>query len=241
MSDVLWERTFELSFPIERVWTAYFEMGGTGTVPPVGFTAVLPDAAKTRVEVTDVVEHERFVYEQTTSKEHATMTVVFEATDTGTRIVITRAGFGDMDDFDVLNESRPLGYWESMRDLAVYLETGVAERRHLRERSATGVVLKDTEAGLVVRRVKAGTTGAQAGLVPGDLLVSVNGAAVYERRDMWFLARLLDEGAEVEFGFIRGGEAMTGRGRMCSSDDAVLGELGLGPRERVPDRSNEPR
>jgi hypothetical protein len=229
---VVWERTFELSFPIERVWTGYFEMGGTDSVPSVGFTAVLPDAARTRVEVMEVVEHERFVYEQTTANEQATTTVVFEATDTGTRIVITRAGFGDMDDFDVLTESRPLGYWESMRDLAVYLETGVAERRHLRERSATGVVLKETESGLVVRRVAPGSTGAQAGLHPGDLLIAVNGAAVYERSDMWFLTRLLEEGTDVELGFVRDGEALTGHGRMLSADGAVMGELGLGPRDR---------
>ena len=229
-----WERTFEFSAPVERAWEGYFEMEGTDGAPSVGATATLTDAARSRIAVTEVVEHERFVYEQTTQHERITVTVVFESTDTGSRIVITHAGFGDTDDYDVLHESRELGYAESMQDLAVYLETGVAIRRHLRERSATGVVFKMTTSGLVVRRVGPDSAGEDAGLRPGDLLLSVNGAAIYERSEMWLLARLLDAGSDVEFVFVRDGAVLSGRGRMRSSQHAVTGELGLGPREQEP-------
>ena len=233
-THIVWERAFEFSVPVDRLWSGYFEMEGTGSAPSVGATATLTDAARSQLEVTEVVERERFSYEQLTDDERITVTVVFEATETGSRIVITHSGFGDLDEYDVLSESRALGYAESMLDLALYLETGVADRRHLRERSAVGVVFKVTDAGLVVRRVPAGSTGEQAGLEPGDLLSSVNGATVYGRSDLWFLARLLDVGAEVELGFVRDGKPMTGRGRMCAVEQAVTGELGLGPRDREP-------
>ena len=231
---LVWERAFEFAVDVERAWSGYFEMEGTGEVPSVGSTSTLTDAARSRIAVTEVVEHRRFAYEQTTAHEQITVTVVFESTETGSRILITHAGFGDMDDYDVLHESRELGYAESMQDLAVYLETGVAIRRHLRERSATGIVCKTSSSGLVVRRVAPDSFGEDAGLRPGDLLLSVNGAAIYERSEMWLLARLLDVGSEIEFAFVRNGEVLSGRGRMRSSDHAVTGELGLGPREPEP-------
>jgi uncharacterized protein YndB with AHSA1/START domain len=231
MTDFNWEITFELSFPVERVWKGYFEMEGAAEAPPAGFTFVQTDPAGTQVEVLEVVENERFVYSDAWPGGTATNVIVFEATETGTRIVVTRSGFGEHDPFGVVNESQPLGWEESFRDLAVFLETGVKIRRHLRERSSTGIVTKQTPAGLVVVDVAPGGTGAEAGLQPGDLLVSIDGAAVYQRTQMWFVARLYAPGAEVEIGFVRNGQLMSARAHMSEVGQAVAGELGLGPRE----------
>ncbi len=233
MSDFSWEITFELSFPVERVWQGFFEMEGAPQAPAPGTTFVRTDAIGTKVEINEVVEPQRFAYTDEWPGGTATNVIVFEATETGTRIVVTRTGFGEHDLFGVVNESQPLGWLESFRDLAVYLETGVAMRRHLRERSATGIVTRQTAAGLVVLDVVPGGTGAEAGLRPGDLLISMNGAAIYERTHMWLLARLYEPGAEVEIEFVRDGGLLRARAHMSQVDGiAGPGELGLGPRER---------
>lgn len=235
MGDFNWEITFELSHSVERVWSGYFEMEGGR--PKVGDSYVLTDALATKVTVTEVVENERFAYTDAWPTGSASNVLVFEATETGTRIVVTRSGFGGYDPFGVVNESQPLGWLESFHDLAVYLETGVAMRRHLRERSAMGFIVRESEVGLVVVDVPDGSTGAEAGLRPGDLLLSIDGAAVYRRSDMWLLARLYEPGREIEIGYIRDGELLRARAYTSEVARATAGELGLGPREAEPVRT----
>ena len=230
--NVSWQRSFEFSFSVERVWTGYFDMNGP--VPRVGTTFELTDVARSQIEITDVVEHERLAYTQTQGEDRSEMTLVFESTETGSRITVTRYGFGEGAEYEVFRQSNPLGWQESMQDLAMYLVTGHAERRHLHESSATGVVLLETEAGLEVVRVSEGSLGAQIGLEPGDILMSINGAAVYERAELWFLTRLYEPGTPVEVRYTRNGEERSGDGRMCPVESAVTGELGLGPREQAP-------
>ena len=225
--NVIWQKSFDLSFSVERVWSGYFEFEGSadGAAPPVGLVFTIPDTVGTRMEITEVVERERLSWKEEFPTGTASMTMVFEATETGTRISVTRYGFGEGDEFDIFRESHPLGWLESIQDLALFLRTGVRARRHLEERSATGVLFKETEAGLEVRR------GGNFGLERDDLVISVNGAGVYTRADLWLLTRLLEPGTEIEVGFIRDDELRTGRGPMLTVESAVSGELGLGPRE----------
>lgn len=231
--NVVWQRTFEFSTSVEKVYAGYLEMQGTPAAPPVGTRFELNDAARSQIEITESIPNERLVWTQTQGTERAEMTLSFESTETGARITVTRSGFGEGEEFEAFRQSNPLGWAESMRDLAVYLETGVAERRHLQEKSATGVVLLETEAGLKVVRVREGSLGAEVGLEPGDILVSINGAALYERSEMWMLTRLYEPGTPVEIRYARDGEVRVGDGRMSPVEMAVTGELGLGPREEA--------
>lgn len=232
--NVVWQRSFEFSLSVERVFTGYLEMQGGGpTPPPVGTTFELNDAARSQIEITEVVTNERLAWTQTQGDDRAEMTLSFESTETGSRITVTRYGFGEGKEFEAFRQSNPLGWAESMADLAVSLQTGVAERRHLQERSSTGIVLLETEAGLQVVRVADRSLGTEIGLEPGDLLVSINGAALYARSDIWFLTRLYEQGTPVEVRYARGGELLVGDGRMCPVEMAVTGELGLGPREQT--------
>lgn len=234
--NVSWQRSFEFSFAVDRVWAGYFEMQGAKTAPPVGTRFELTDVARSQIEITDVVEHERLAYTQTQGEDVTEMTLIFESTETGSRITVTRYGFGEGPEYEAFRQSNPLGWLESMQDLAMYLATGYAERRHLQERSATGIVFLETEAGLEVVRVSDRSLGAEVGMQSGDVLVSVNGAAIYERSDLWFLTRLYEPGTPVEVRYTRNAEDLSGDGRMCPVEMAVTGELGLGPREE-PDRS----
>jgi membrane-associated protease RseP (regulator of RpoE activity) len=229
-SDVTWSKTFSLAFAPERVWDAYFAHDGLDGPPDPGASVTLPDAAGTVVDVTAVEPASRIAWTETAGDATCEMAVVFEAVGTGTRLTVTRYGFGEGADFEVYRTSHELGWTEHIADLALYLHTGVSKRRHLAERCATGVVFADGDGGLEVVRATEGSLGTEAGLLPGDVLVEVDGAAVYSRSDLWLLTRLYEPGREVTVGFARGGTLRCGTGHTVPASRAVVGELGLGPR-----------
>jgi S1-C subfamily serine protease len=46
----------------------------------------------------------------------------------------------------------------------------------------------------------------EAGLEPGDILVELGGAQVYQHSDVWLVTRLHDAGDEIEVAYVRSGE-----------------------------------
>lgn len=227
--NLVWRKSFEFAYPLDEVYAGYLELEGPGE-PVAGAAFTLTDAAGTFVEITDVRPGELLSYRQTVGDDVAEMTIAFEATESGARITVTRYGFGEGDAFEIFRESHMLGWTEGMQDLDLYLRTGTLKRRHLTDRSATGVAFKEVGAGLEVREVSAGSLGEQAGMRRGDLLLAIDGAVLYGRSHLWLFQRLYEAGREVEVSFVRDGEIRTGRGRMLATDAAVVGEVGLGPR-----------
>ena len=229
--NIVWTKTFEFAYSVERVYAAYCELEGPAE-PVAGTSFTLTDAAGSLVEITDVRTNELIAYTQKQGDDVSEMTIAFESSETGTRITVTRFGFGEGDAFEVLRESHMLGWTEGMQDLDLYLRSGVLRRRHLEDRCATGVMFKETHAGLEVRGVNPGSLGEQVGMQRGDLLLSIDGAVLYGRSELWLFQRLYEAGREVEVVFARNGEQHSARGRMVSVDLAATGEVGLGPRPR---------
>jgi uncharacterized protein YndB with AHSA1/START domain len=227
--EKLWDLVFAFDVPVERVWSAYFELEGADP-PDVGTTFTLPDAAGTVIEITDVRTNELLAYRDKQADLSGQVTIAFESTETGSRITVTRFGFGEGIDFDIVTKSQRRGWWESLADLALYLRTGHRLRRHLFDRSATGVVFTETGAGMQVEIVGTDSLGSDAGLEAGDLLLAIDGAAIYSRSDLWLLARLYEAGRAVDLEFARGTELRSAKGRLRPIASAVPGELGLGPR-----------
>ena len=121
------------------------------------------------------------------------MAVAFEAEGTGTKLTVTRYGFGEGADFDVYRTSHELGWTEHVADLALFLHTGVSKQRPrgpVRHRG--GLRLGRSRPQVV--RVADDSLGTDAGLRPGDVLLDVDGAAVYSRSDLWLLTRLYEPG-----------------------------------------------
>jgi uncharacterized protein YndB with AHSA1/START domain len=225
-----WERTFEISAPVERVWTAF-------TAPDeLAMLFSRPDDApdldvhdgREGVRVLEVVDGKllRWAQERSDLPERAEFTVVFESTEHGSRIHVTRSGFGVGDDADIFNEANALGWFHGIMDLIAYVESGQVLHRHYDGcvAACTGMVYRETDAGVRVHRVGTGTFAAEAGLQPGDLLVRLAGVSVFRRSEVWSVNGLVPPGTEVDVQYVRSGELCTGRGRMSPIARRVLGE-----------------
>jgi uncharacterized protein YndB with AHSA1/START domain len=142
------------------------------------------------------------------------VTVTFETVESGTRITITHAGFGD-GEWDDWLEGTSLGWDQAISDLIAYVETGVVARRFVQPLNPLGVRMHETPAGLRVDRVEAGQFGDSAGVAAGDLLLTIAGAPVYRIGEVWTVSRLVaGTGTDVTVEYVRDGERRTGAGRV---------------------------
>lgn len=139
------------------------------------------------------------------------MTVVLEATDTGTTVVITHSGFGEGDDWAQVLDSTMRGAAETTADLILYLETGVGIRRHPNLNTCTvGIGARVTGAGLAVMSVQPGTFADRLGLTAGDILVELGGAGVFGFHEVNFFQREHEVGDTANAAWVRGGKLMRG-------------------------------
>lgn len=204
-----WQRTFEVSVPVERVWRAFTEDAARLRSQPAGAT---PDPnAGVAPLVLEVQPLKLLRWEQSggTLPDRAEFTVVFESTDRGSRFTVTRCGFGEGEDADVFAESNALGWQAGFMDLVLLLETGVtAAKRHFFgvSKSCTGALCAERDWGLEVLKVLPGTFAERAGLARGDRLVRLAGVGLYSRANLWTLMEEHAPGTPLEVEFIRAGE-----------------------------------
>ncbi|MEX1255257.1 MAG: SRPBCC domain-containing protein [Dehalococcoidia bacterium] len=215
------ERTFVVAVPVERAWRA---MTHPKELAKWSFPRQVAEDGSTETEIlgetrtSEVLEFEpgrmfRTRTELTGSEGWGIipgareMTVVFEATDTGTRITITHSGFGERADLSGVSR----GVDETIADLILYLETGVAfPRHHHGERSWIGFSGGEVRAGLEVRSVQPGTFAQRLGLKAGDLLVELGGASVFGFAEVQFFTKEHGPGEHAEAAWVRDGQLMRG-------------------------------
>ncbi len=116
------------------------------------------------------------------------------------------------------------GMDEALADLALYLDHGVRTPRHrdLQATCSLGVDLGATFAGAVVTGIHPGGFGEAAGLQPGDVLLQLGTAPVFEISDAVFFQREHDVDDEVEVTFVRGDSVMRARGKLTARDTRVF-------------------
>ena len=225
-----WERTFDIAAPVERVWTAFTDTSEQAVLfsRPEDAPDVAVHDGREGVRMLEAVEGKllRWAQDRDDLPERAEFTVVFESTDHGSRIYVTRSGFGEGDDADIFNESNALGWLHGLMDLIAYLETGQVLHRHYDGcvHASTGMVYRQTDAGLRVHRVAAGTFAEEAGLQAGDLLVRLAGVGVFRRSDVWAINGLVPPGTAVQVEYLRSGERRTGTGHLSPVAARLLGE-----------------
>ncbi len=219
-----WQRTFEVSVPVARVWEAF-----TRTRPPPAGARPDPNASvKPQIIELQPMKLLRWSAEGGQLPERSEITVIFEATDTGSRFTVTRFGFGEGEDADVFSESNGLGWEGGLMDIVFELETGVAVNRHYYGAydACTGVMYAQRDWGVEVLKVLPGTYGAEAGLMRGDRLVRLDGAAVFSRANVWTLLEAHSPGDDLEIQFVRNGALLRGNGRLSSQRVAGMGAIG---------------
>ena len=218
------EKTFTVGVPVTRAWTAFVDGEERSKweaceyeIEPVPGGRVhwtLP-GIESNGHVEEV-ERERLLRWVEHDGPHldSEITVTFEAVGGGTRISITHAGFGDADDWGEWIEGTTLGWTQAIADLLVYLEHGVVAGRFTAGMQPPGMRSHDTPAGIVVDAVMGGGLASQAGLEPGDLVLSVGGAGIYSLSDFWVLMREHGPDAALEIDYARDGQRLTGKGTL---------------------------
>jgi uncharacterized protein YndB with AHSA1/START domain len=220
-------RTFSVAVPPERVWKAMtdpaeMEKWFFGLTPApregrAGDSGGQFDmyGTPTEIELLEVERLRKLRYAENTGRGErigrAEVAVTFEDEAAGTRITVTRSGFGDGSHWDGVIEQNGRGLEETFADLILYLETGVSYPRHQRQLIHPGFSGTETHGGLLVRSVEAGSFAAEVGLHAGDVIVELGGAAVFGHRELIFGLRSHQTGDHVEVGWVRGGELVHGK------------------------------
>ena len=226
-----WHRKFEVSAPVERVWAAFVnpeERGVLWSPPENPVTVPVQPTRLAEMKVLEAKENElvRWSYEDEAASTVAEFTVVFESTQTGSRISVTRFGFGEDEESDIFSAAHQLGTEQGFRDFVLYLETGLMARRHYNGcfASALGVMYKEADYGIEVRTVNVGSFGEQAGLERGDRILRLAGTPVFTRADVWQQIGLREAGSEISVEFLRARELMTSSGKLISATQRAVGE-----------------
>lgn len=227
-----WERRFEIAVPIDTVWQAFtdpeYRRKLFSPPPHAQGDGVARGDPQAGIRVIDAQPKRllRWVQERPDLPEKAEFTVTFESTERGSRITVTRCGFGEGELADLFSEANALGWLHGIMDLVLFLETGQLVKRHYEgcNQSSTGIAYAETDAGLEVREMAAGSFADEVGLRRGDRLVRIGGAPVYTRSDLWLVNALLAPGSELDVEFVRGRELLRGRGRLSPPTARAVGE-----------------
>ena len=114
------------------------------------------------------------------------VTVTFTSVEAGTRITVVQSGFGTGAGWQDQLEGHRAGWLRALRDLVLYLETGVVSQRFFsRWHCDLGMYLTETFPGLRVTQVQPGGWAEEAGVQVGDIVLYVEGVPVYERTELW--------------------------------------------------------
>lgn len=222
-----YERTFEVRVPVERAWRAFTEPRELETwyaervqaweaIPGGRLAYGMEGYPLVEGTVQEVEPLRRLRFEEGPGLLPGTtqITVVFESIESGTRITITHAGFGEGGEWIDELQSHTQGWNQAIADLVLWLETGVRFPRFHAWKSMLGVATLDVPAGVQVIKVVPDTFAAQCGLEAGDLLLEVGGAGVFDRTDLWVLTREHHPGDELEAAYLRDGRLQRATGRL---------------------------
>jgi uncharacterized protein YndB with AHSA1/START domain len=220
-----WEKTFEISVPVERVWEAMTNREELKVLftPPPGRAL---ESGLPTLELLEAVPLKKLRWTQERPSGKCEFTVVFESKEIGSSLTVTRFGFGEGEDADIFSNSFGLGWLQGFRDMILYLETGQLVHRHYNgcSLSAMGMSYEETPGGIRVCEVGKEGLGPEAGLERGDRIVRIGDVPVYTRSDVWVLNQLHPVGTELDVEFIRGTELIHARGRTCELSGRLLGE-----------------
>jgi uncharacterized protein YndB with AHSA1/START domain len=211
-------RSFSVSAPVERAWQVFTEVDELNkwyfpvSINDVGQPQHDVMGQPTTMEILEVTRPHTLRYRSPFGPWPIDGTVetslTFESIETGTRITLTRSGFGEGEDWESALNAHILGTEDTLADAVLYLETGVAVPRHPSYRCWVGFAGHRVPAGVQVHKVAPGAFAGKAGLQRGDLVVGVGGVAVFDLRDIFFFEREHRPGELTEVAWIRDGQLL---------------------------------
>ena len=204
-----WERTFEFSAPVAKVWQAFTDRDCEFRV--FDQTNAYRSNGAVQVEITEREERSQLTWTETERNGVWEMSVTFSETTTGTSVTIVRSGFGDSDEWLAAATGRLLGWEQALADTEVYFRTGTHPRRFYGTPWMTiGVHAVVDGAGMRALDVAPGSLADRAGVRPGDVVVRVSGMPIYGIAEFWLMERIVKtRGGDVDFELIRHGELVT--------------------------------
>ncbi len=219
------EQTFVVAVPVARAWRAFtdgaersqweapeYEIDPT---PGGKLRWTIPPWPTVRGEVVEVEPERRLVTTEGEGVLDGTtrITVTFESVDTGTRITVVQAGFGTGAAWQDQLEGHRHGWARAIRDLILYLETGVSCRRFFTMwQSDLGLTAAERPAGVEVTGVAPGGWADEAGVEVGDIVLFVDGEPIYERTDLWPFQTGRRPGERLGVDVARAGQRVPGVG-----------------------------
>ena len=209
-----WTRTFEFAAPIDEVWQAFYETDESQVWNnPIKGDAYI-SSGTTSVQISELEPGRGVRWTETEGDDRVEMSVSLEASETGTRLTITRAGFGSGDDWVDKQSARLQGWDDALHDLGVYLESGLVLRRIHEWKSSFAATLTEVTGGLRARSVGTEGFAHDAGLQAGDLVIRLAGVPVFRRSDQWFVQRMCRPGDVVTVDYVREGVELHGEAAM---------------------------
>ena len=228
------EHTFVVAVPVERAWSAFtdshersqWEAPEYEIDPQPGGKLHwrIPPWPTVEGEVLEVDPNRRLVMSEGEGVlDGATrITVTFESVDDGTRITVVQAGFGDGARWQrpARGPSLRLGA-RAIRDLVLYLETGLSSRRFFTEwQTDLGLCTTETLPGLRVTDVTPDSFASDAGIQVGDVLLYLDAEPIYRRTDLWPHQRSRKPGEQLEVEYAVRGQRVA-RHRHVAADRDV--------------------
>jgi uncharacterized protein YndB with AHSA1/START domain len=221
------EHTFVVAVPVERAWSAFtdshersqWEAPEYEIDPQPGgkLRWRIPPWPTVEGEVLEVDPNRRLVMSEGEGVlDGATrITVTFESVDDGTRVTVVQAGFGNGARWRDQLEGHHYGWERAIRDLVLYLETGLTSRRFFTTwHCDLGVFTTEKFTGLEVTEVVPDGFAAETGVAAGDLLLYFDGLPIYKRTDLWPFQTARRPGDRVELEYARDGERLRGTGTL---------------------------
>lgn len=148
------------------------------------------------------------------------MTEKFTELGSGLCVEVTHQRFGDLQKWEAFGTSFRRGWDEAFCDLIVYVRTGVRMARHIDDRRASIAAWPlQRDWGIELAEVFPGGYSDQVGMVPGDTLLKLDRAAIYNVADIWTFAGARPAEDQVEATFIHGREVRKGAGRLSRFED----------------------
>jgi hypothetical protein len=195
-------RTFSVDLSRDAVWEAVCKPtpGNDGNFVVPGFEAVC-----SALEITEG-EKLRVLKEEEPCKGTEIIIELVDQ-DTGTRVTVSQSGFGPW--LPDLIEVFGCVWNMIVADLKLAIESGVQIKTHLfgavPPAVSLGCVVTDNISGLLVTTVEEDTFASRSDLLPGDLIVRLNGARVMHNLQLADLLRMCAPGNELEVEWVRDG------------------------------------